>query len=552
MSLPAAANLSQLRKQAKELAKADGVSLSLAQLALARRYGFPSWVRLRAYVTRLEGGFQHPFEEDPSYYADRASGLLASASDGTASAVAEFGRWSAPMTAAGARLVVARNHGFASWAALRRHLAAVSDEPFARAFQLVRAHDVAGLSALLDQFPALVSVRGTNGNDLLGLASATCDERLVAVLLSYGADVRRGNAHGWTALHQAGHSNLPEMARVLLSYDAPVSGSARGDGGTPLVVALFWGNVEVARVLAAAGVAPRNLRTAAGLDDVALLESLWGTPSAGAHRGFYRPHGGFPSWRPGSSAAEVRDEALSWAARSDAVDALTWLAERGASPDADVYRGTALTWAAARGRVRAVRRLLELGADVNARGTFGGPRHGVGTTALHHAAESGHLEVLEVLLAAGADPTVKDELYHSTPAGWADHNDRIAARDLLRGGGRAAPARTDRLRSRIRALVGAGRVDLLVNKRGHPRAEPAAAAGVLPAGRAPYSPPRNRTSACGVSTPATGRCRETVAGTDIPERADSSRAGRARALLVSAVDEVRGQFWAFGRPVGAG
>jgi ankyrin repeat protein len=431
VSLPVAPNLAQLRKQAKELARASGIPLSRAQLALARRYGFPSWVKLRAYVLRVEGGFQHAFEEDPAYYADRADGLLASASDGTPSAVAEFTRWSAPLTSAGARLVVARNHGFDSWAALRRHVGAVSDEPFARAFRLLRAHDVDGLAALLDQFPALVTARGTNGNDLLGLASATCDERLVALLVARGADVRRGNAHGWTVLHQAGYSNLPAMASVLLAAGAPVSVSARGDGGTPLIAALFWGNVEVARVLAAAGVTPRNLRTAAGLDDVSLLESLWGTPEAGAHRGFYRPHSGFPPWRPGDAAAEVRDEALSWAARSDAVAALSWLAAHGASLDADVYRGTALTWAAAKGRVAAVRRLVELGAGVNVRGTFGGPGHGVGTTALHHAAEGGHLEVIEVLLAAGAEPTVEDELYHATPAGWAEHNGQEAALELL-------------------------------------------------------------------------------------------------------------------------
>jgi ankyrin repeat protein len=339
------------------------------------------------------------------------------------------------LTAAGARLVVARNHGFVSWAALRRHVQglATSGEPFARAFRLVRAQDVDGLGVLLDRFPSLVSACGTNGNDLLGLASATCDERLVSLLVSRGAEVGRGNAHGWTALHQAGYANLPEMARVLLAAGARVDVSARGDGGTPLVVALFWGNVEVARVLAAHGVVPLNLRTAAGLDDVGLLESLWGTASAGAHRGFYRPHGGFPSWRPGSSEAEVRDEALAWAARADAVEALSWLCARGASLDADVYQGTALVWAAARGRVRAVRRLLELGAGVNVRASFGGPGHGVGTTALHHAAEGGHLGVIEVLLAAGADRTVEDELHGGTPASWAAHNGQSAARELLEG-----------------------------------------------------------------------------------------------------------------------
>jgi ankyrin repeat protein len=436
MSLPVAASLEQLRKQAKELARASAVKLSEAQHALARRYGFPSWPKLRAYVARVEvngAALQHAFDEDPAYYADRASGLLASAKDGTPSSLAEFSRRSAPLTLAGARTVVAANHGFASWAALRSHVDGLggSGEPFARAFRLVRAQDLSGLSDLLDRFPTLVHASGTNGNDLLALASATCDERLVALLLSRGADVTRGNAHGWTALHQAGYANLPEMARVLLAAGAPVAASARGDGGTPLVAALFWGNVEVARVLAAHGVAPRNLRTAAGLDDVELLSSLWGTPEMGAHRGFYRPHGGFPSWRPTDEPTEVRDEALSWAARSDAVGVLTWLHAHGADLDADVYRGTALTWAAAKGRVRAVRALLELGASVNLRGTFGGPRHGVGTTALHHAAEGGHLEVIEVLLAAGADHAIEDAVYGGTPAGWAAHNGQDAAARLL-------------------------------------------------------------------------------------------------------------------------
>lgn len=363
----------------------------------------------------------HVFRDDPDYLAERAEGLLASAVDGTPSVVAEFTRWSAPHTPDGARLVLARTHGFDNWESF------VLPSVFVTAFRMVEAHDIDGLAALADQYPAVVDVVGTGGNDLLGLAAATCDERLVSVLLARGAYVAHANVHGWTALHQAGYANLPLMARLLLDADAPANLSARGDGGTPLAVALFWGHVEVARVLARVAVAPHNLRTAAGLDDVELLESA--VPGSG--RGFYRPHSGFPVWRPSDSPAEVRDEAVSWAARSDAVEAITWLCERGADVDANVYQGTPLVWAAAKGRVRAVRRLLELGAGVNVRGTFGGPRHGVGTTALHHAAEGGHLEVIEVLLAAGADPAIEDDVYGGTPAGWAEHNGHPEARELL-------------------------------------------------------------------------------------------------------------------------
>ncbi len=439
MSLPAAVSLEQLRKQAKDLRRARSIPLAEAQLLIARRYGFASWPRLRAYVDRVATAgpsLQHAFEQDPDYYADRASGLLASASDGTPDAVAEFERWSAPLTPAGARMVVARNHGFTSWAALRRHVADLRAEPFRRAFGAIQERDLDGLRELLERFPELVTAVGTNGNDLLGLASATCDERLVTVLLDAGADVEHGNAHGWTALHQAGYSNLPHMARVLLDAGAPVDVSARGDGGTPLAAALFWGNREVAAVLAERGVVPGNLRVAAGLNDVALVERLWDSPAAGEHRGFYRPHGGFPAWRPSASVTEVRDEAVSWAARSDAVDAISALHRLGASLEANVYQGTPLTWAAARGRAAAVWLLLSLGASPSAVGTFGGPRHGVGTTALHHAAEGGHLEVIEALLDAGADPTVTDELYGGTPANWAGHGGHEDARRLLlrRGG----------------------------------------------------------------------------------------------------------------------
>jgi len=96
-------------------------------------------------------------------------------------------------------------------------------------------------------------------------------------------------------------------------------------------------------------------------------------------------------------------------------------------------RGTALTWAAFTGAAAAAaRRLLELGAHPDQRGTFGGPQHGRGVTALHLAAHDRRLEALGVLLDGGADPAIRDELYDSTPAGWADHDNQPAAAALLR------------------------------------------------------------------------------------------------------------------------
>jgi ankyrin repeat protein len=386
---------------------------------------------------RLDAEHEHAYREDFEYYEGRAYGLLASARDGTEGAVEAFRRWDAPFTERGARLVVARRHGFADWAGLRRHVASLreSGEPFARAFRAVEAHDLEALRAEVDRSPDLVSARGTNGNDLLGMAGG--DVRLVSFLLERGADPAHGNVHGWTPLHQAAYSNDLRLAQLLLDAGVPVDVSARGDGGTPLVVALFWGNRETAELLAGHGLAPGNLRVAAGLGHRELLDQLAGSdgrlvPAASEHRGFYRPHSGFPIWRASADPQEVLDEALSWAARNDRAEALDVLVARGAAVDAEVNRGTALAWAAACGRTDAVRRLLALGADPNARTTFGGPEHGDGTTALHHAAETGHLDAIQALLDAGADPTVRDALYDGTPATWAEHNRRHAAAKLLR------------------------------------------------------------------------------------------------------------------------
>jgi ankyrin repeat protein len=462
-SLPPSPSLQQLRRRAKDLLRAlkagddraaarlaahhprspESPRLADAQLVIAREHGFPGWPRLRAYVDRVTAHgpeLQHAYRDDVGYHEDRASGLLASAEDGTETAVAAFARWGAPLSQAGARLVVAREHGFPTWAALRRHVASLSQsgEPFARAYRAVEAHDLEALRGELDRFPDLARARGTNGNDLLGMATGTGDERVVALLLERGADPASANAHGWTALHQAAYGGRAELARMLLQAGAPLDASARGDGGTPLIVALFWGHLVPMELVEAFGIHPRNLRAAAGLGLVELIAELVGpdgrlAPEAGAHRGFYRPHGGFPAWRPSDEPKEILDEAVAWAARCDRAEAVEALVARGGDPNADVYRGTPLAWAAACGRVDTIRRLIALGADPNGRTTFGGPDHGEATTPLHLAAESGRIEAIETLLEAGADPTIRDGRHDSTPAGWAEHNGQVEAERLLRG-----------------------------------------------------------------------------------------------------------------------
>ncbi|MDX1981229.1 MAG: ankyrin repeat domain-containing protein [Bryobacteraceae bacterium] len=462
--------LSRLRRHHARWAASDEgtirllVSLHDAQFALAREQGFASWSKLKAYADpSSRAGHTRLFETDLRWIADRVHGLLRTRHSAGPAALEQIREWhprfqdrsdeeirQAPFTVEDARLVYAREHGFDTWDDLTARVNALASdnaattEPFLSAFAALRSCDVDGFAALLRRNPRLARERGTNGNTLLNLAVSFASRpdwkggtSTIEALLAAGSDVNEGNNRGWTPLHQAAYANNCEIAALLIENGAALDAEAHGAGGTPLIVALFWGHREAAGLLGRDLVAPSNLRAAAGLGVPALVNACFHadgtpTPEACAARGFYRPHSGFPDWRPSPDPQEVLDEALVWACKSNRLAVLERLLKAGARPNADPYRGTPLIWAAVCNRPETVAWLLDHGADVNQKATFGGSTHGQGVTALHMAAQYGHMPVVRLLVERGADRSIKDDLYQSTAEGGANHFGQNEVRDYLK------------------------------------------------------------------------------------------------------------------------
>ena len=215
-SLPAAPSLEQLRKQAKDLLRAHRAGDEAAPRArrrppsAARRAAQaqrrPARDRARARVPELAAAEglrrapRRPRARPRSTPTTRTSTTTTAAPTGCwprprtgpTGAVAAFERYDAPLTRGGARPVVAREHGFASWPALRRHVAGLREtgEPFARAYRAIEAHDVERLRGAAralpraGRAPAARTATTCSAWPARPATSGSC-----AILLERGADV---------------------------------------------------------------------------------------------------------------------------------------------------------------------------------------------------------------------------------------------------------------------------------------------------------------------------------------------------------------------------
>lgn len=301
-SLPLRANLEWLKKRSKErlavLRAADPqATLSLAQLDIAREYGFSSWRALKAHVDLVRKKLE-------------AAGI--------------------PRQIAGDGEAVAED-----------------DPELGKLLEAIRVGDNAAMARLLSQRPALARAHGPGGE---------------------------------TPLHAAAWGNDPRMGAYLMAFGADPAAHYGDSGHTALSWAVTCNSREFAQALVRMG-AEADLFCSAGMGSLADVEECFDDA------GVLRPD----AVVTGSSRYRADGTRLP------------------CPPETERERiSDALYIACRNGHADVVKFLLTKGPDL-------GFRAYMGATPLHWAYFGGSKDVIGMLLAAGADPTTRDERIHCTP-----------------------------------------------------------------------------------------------------------------------------------------
>lgn len=277
---------------------------------------------------------------------------------------------------------------------------AAEQPAFARAIRAIIEGDVAALAAGLAARPELICARSA--------------ARHRATLLHYVA------ANGIEDELQHPVANADDVARTLITAGADVDAPCDAyDGRYPTTLSLVVSSDHPAR----AGVSARLVHVLC--DAGAAVDGIGGDRLPLSTALLF----GRPECVEALIARGARIDNLVFAAAAGRLDwAHRWL-------DADPDLATApcptfplegdrtglaeqaLVFASLCGRLDVVRLLLDRGTRIDATP----PGSHWTATALHTAAGQGQVAVVELLLARGADPSIQDARYQSTPLGWASH-----------------------------------------------------------------------------------------------------------------------------------
>jgi ankyrin repeat protein len=316
-----------------------------------------------------------------------------------------------PLRLSDAQLMIAREYGFASWMALKRHIEKptavakgnlslyeqIEDPTFLQGVELIDHGNVTGLRTHLRNHPALVHQRVLfEGRNYFSNPT----------LLEFVAEnpIRRDTLP----------ENIVEVAQVLLDAGAKEDLSALNE---------TLGLVCSGKVARECG---------QQLPLVELLCSYGADPDSAVLAAL--TNGEFEAVESLIEKGARVD--LPVAAATGRIEKARELLSKASSED----RHRALALASQFGRAQIVRMLLDDGQDPDRYNPLGTHSH---STPLHQAAVAGHMDVVRLLVEAGASLTLRDTLWNGTAAGWAEHAGNSEVESYLLSRPPASPTRRE-------------------------------------------------------------------------------------------------------------
>lgn len=468
-SLPPKPSLEHLRKQAKELLSAyrrgeaeavariaerfpaGAVSLTRAQLVIARDYGFASWRALCRFVEGSAGLFEEFIEAALAGHIDRARALWSSHGDvlrhhPAAAAVAGDARALRELLAADASLANRRlgpaDRPLLCYTAFSRLIVDPDfEQPLLACARLLLEHGADPNGYWLTEW-AGQEVRETA---LYGAAGVLNHPGLTKLLLDAGADVNEGLGdadpyRGEAVYHACDHPGHNDCLRLL--FEAGASQAARD---YCILRKLDFEDLDGVRLFLDYGCNPNvgHPRTALShallrgrsLEMLALLldrgadpnqpDQDGATPYVLARRYGNRAAADLLAERGASTDLKPYDQILAAAADGDIElvkslalrhpEVLQEFGEYGRQPEDGAALGAAgsiLHDLARAGQADGLRALISVGFDPGARNHFN-------ETPLHWACVAGRPDAARVLLEAGAPLDVKERNHQADPIGWA-------------------------------------------------------------------------------------------------------------------------------------
>ena len=282
---------------------------------------------------------------------------------------------------------------------------------------------------------------GFGGNTALHEAVAQGNSEIVQVLVNAGADIGSEGFMGRTPLTLAAEEGATEIMQILLGSGPDTDTAADGEdkeaastpsiGSEALYTAIEKGDVEMVRLLVEAGAdvnaaegfgGNTPLHEAVKKDDVEIVKILVAAGADVHAEGFF-------DRTPLTLATEEGATEIMQILLGPGQDTDTSAdGEDKEAASAPSIGSEALYTAIEKGDVEMVRLLVEAGADVNAAEGFGG------NTPLHEAVEQGDVEIVKILVAAGADVHAEG-YFDRTPLTLATEEGATEILQILLGSG---------------------------------------------------------------------------------------------------------------------